>query len=108
MKPVFEKDACALPVNANQISAEWRSEGFSFGIFRDPFGQEWNGFVHDTDEYVLVAEGELIVDVGDETATCTAGDLVRIARGEVHSLKTISQAGSVWFYGYGMWESDNA
>lgn len=108
MKPVFEKDARTLPIAAEQISAEWRAEGFSFGIFRDPYAQEWNGFVHDTDEYVLVAEGQLIVDVGDETASCKAGDLVRIARGEVHSLKTTSKAGSVWFYGYGRWEADNA
>jgi cupin 2 domain-containing protein len=107
MSDAFQKSAFSLPVEAKNVEATWLRQGFSFGIFRDPFGQEWNGFVHDTDEFVLVAEGELIVDVGDERATCKAGDLVRITRGEVHSLKTTSRAGSVWFYGYGKWETDN-
>jgi len=105
MTGVFEKAAHELPVDPAKIAAAWQAEGFSFGIFRDPMGQEWNGFVHDTDEHVLVAEGSLIIDVGDQTATCGAGDLVHIPRGVVHSLKTISAEGSVWFYGYGMWGS---
>lgn len=103
MSPVFEKGAFALPVDADRISTRWRAEGFSFGVFRDPPGQEWNGFVHDVDEYVLVAEGTLTIDVGQETAGCEAGDLVRIPRGVEHSLKTTSSGGSVWFYGYGNW-----
>jgi cupin 2 domain-containing protein len=107
MTRVFEKNAHKLPINPADIATAWKAEGFSFGIFRDPPGQEWNGFVHDTDEYVLVAEGTLIIDVGDQSATCGAGDLVRIPRGAVHSLKTVSPAGSVWFYGYGIWGAGN-
>ena len=38
---------------------------FSFGVFRDPPGQEWNGFVHNDDEYVTVADGRLRVGVGE-------------------------------------------
>jgi cupin 2 domain-containing protein len=103
MRNVFEKGACALPVVAKKIQAAWQQEGFDFGIFRDPPGQEWNDFVHDSDEYVLVADGTLTISVGAKTANCEAGDLVRIPRGAVHSLKTTSAGGSVWFYGYGFW-----
>ena len=105
MKKTFQKNTCALPISESDIKSRWADEGFSFGIFRDPPGQEWNGFVHDADEYVLVAEGTLSIDVGDETALCEPGDLVCIPRGVVHSLKTVSPSGSAWFYGYGHWRT---
>jgi mannose-6-phosphate isomerase-like protein (cupin superfamily) len=103
MSDVFQKGAFALPVVANDIKSAWQQQGFSFGIFRDVPGQEWNDFVHGTDEFVVIAEGDLTISVGAETADCEAGDLVRIPRGVEHSLKTTSQNGSVWFYGYGDW-----
>ncbi|NRB17778.1 MAG: cupin domain-containing protein [Rhodobacteraceae bacterium] len=103
MTNVFQKSAFALPVVASEVKSAWLQEGFDFGIFRDQPGQEWNDFVHDTDEFVVVAEGELTIRVGAETAECKAGDLVCVPRGAVHSLKTTSQNGSVWFYGYGTW-----
>jgi len=101
MRPTFEKSVYTAPVDHSEIEREWRGRGFSFGVFRDPPGQEWNDFVHDTDEYVVVAEGTLTVSVDHETARCDAGDLVWIPRGVRHSLKTTSPGGSVWLYGYG-------
>lgn len=101
MRDAFETSAYPRPVDHAAIEREWQKKGFSFGVFRDPPGQEWNDFVHDTDEYVVVAEGELVISVGDETATCGPGDLVWIPKHVPHSLKTISLDGSVWLYGYG-------
>ncbi len=104
MITAFNKAAQPTPVDFSSVEADWQREGFSFGIFRDPPGQEWNNFSHQTDEYVLVAEGQLRIDVGDETAVCEPGDLVRIPRQVSHSLKTLSTKGSVWLYGYGYWD----
>ncbi|NKB50777.1 MAG: cupin domain-containing protein [Rhizobiaceae bacterium] len=103
MTGTFEKAAFSAPIDQNEVKELWRQEGFDFGIFRDPPGQEWNDFVHGTDEYVLVAQGNLTISVGIESADCQPGDLVRIPRGISHSLKTTSPSGSVWFYGYGHW-----
>ncbi len=103
MTRVFEKAAYTTPVDFSAVESDWRQESFSFGVFRDPPGQEWNNFIHRTDEYVLVAEGQLRIDVGNESAVCEAGDLVRIPRQVSHSLKTLSGNGSVWLYGYGNW-----
>ena len=103
MRQTFEHGKYAAPVSFDDVRAEWEREGFSFGVFRDPAGQEWNEFVHDVDEYVLVAEGTLSIDVGQETAEVAPGDLVCIPRGVSHSLKTTSPTGSVWLYGYGTW-----
>ncbi|MEH6833051.1 MULTISPECIES: cupin domain-containing protein [Falsihalocynthiibacter] len=104
MSATFEKAAFALPVESGDVKTRWQAEGFTFGIFQDGAAQEWNDFVHDTDEYVLVAQGTLTIGVGDEVAQCVAGDLVRIPRGAVHSLKTTSINGSIWYYGYGHWK----
>jgi cupin 2 domain-containing protein len=103
MTIVFAKATHSIPVDFSAIEIDWRREGFSFGVFRDPPGQEWNNFTHQTDEYVLVAEGQLEIDVGNQTAICEPGDLVRIPRHIRHSLKTLSPGGSVWLYGYGTW-----
>jgi quercetin dioxygenase-like cupin family protein len=107
MTSIFEKGAHSIPVDLKAVEVGWREEGFSFGVFRDPPGQEWNDFVHHTDEYVLVAKGKLQISVGQESAECGPGDLVRIPREVSHSLKTISDGGSVWLYGYGNWDDKN-
>ena len=103
MPETFTSDVYDVPVDFQRVELDWSDEGFSFGVFHDPPGQEWNDFVHTTDEYVLVAEGRLAIDVGLERREVGPGDLVRIPRGVSHSLKTISQGGSVWLYGYGLW-----
>lgn len=103
MRDTFEKRAYDTPVDFDRVQRDWTGEGFTFGVFKDPPGQEWNGFVHTTDEYVLVAAGQLEVLVGDQQAITEPGDLVRIPKGVRHSLKTLSADGSVWLYGYGDW-----
>jgi quercetin dioxygenase-like cupin family protein len=103
---IFHKASRGVPVDFGAVRDDWQREGFSFGIFRDPPGQEWNNFTHRSDEYVLVAEGRIKIDVGRETAICEPGDLVCIPRGVSHSLETLSSAGSVWLYGYGHWNED--
>jgi quercetin dioxygenase-like cupin family protein len=107
MTAVFTKSARRVPVDFSSVEHDWRGEGFSFGVFRDPPGQEWNDFTHQSDEYVLVAEGKLKIDVGNHSEICAAGDLVRIPRQVPHSLKTLSTEGSVWLYGYGFWDDDH-
>lgn len=104
MLETFVRSAYPLPLDYAAVEGDWRDEGFSFGVFRDPPGQEWNDFTHASDEYVLVAEGRLRIEVGGETAVCEPGDLVRIPRRVSHSLKTLSADGSVWLYGYGYWK----
>ena len=107
MNDVVQRNAYSTPVDHAVVRTDWQAEGFSFGVFRDGPGQEWNGFVHDEDEYVTVAEGRLRISVGSETFEAGPGDLIRIPAGAVHSLKTLSSEGSVWLYGYGLWGDDH-
>ena len=107
MKDVLTRAAYPAPVDHDRVKADWTREGFSFGVFRDPPGQEWNDFVHSTDEYVVVAEGCLDMSVGNERVIVEPGDRVAIPKNARHSLKTVSAGGSVWLYGYGDWSRDD-
>ncbi|MFC4228999.1 cupin domain-containing protein [Hoeflea alexandrii] len=99
MSKVFQMGAYVPPVSENAVAVDF--PGFSFGVFRDPAGQVWADFIHDTDEFVVVAEGEMEIEVAGEVAQCCPGDLVKIPAGASHSLRTSMNGGSVWYYGYG-------
>lgn len=95
----FHPGAYPLPVSPAAVRAD--HPGFTFGVFRDPPGQVWADFVHAQDEFVVVAEGSVEIEVAGAVALCGPGDLVRIPAGARHSLRTARSSGSVWLYGYG-------
>lgn len=101
----FRKAAYKLPVGQESVASDF--PGFSFGVFYDPPGQVWADFTHSTDEFVVVAEGEVEIDVAGESATCLSGDLVLIPAGAVRTLRTTQQGPSTWFYGYGRFGDTN-
>ena len=56
----------AVPVDQDAVSANWLERGFSCGLWTDSPGQIWRDFVHDTDEIVMVVEGEVEFEIGGE------------------------------------------
>ena len=50
-------------MNSDLIKRDSQSRGYIFGVFRDPLGQVWADFVHQTDELVVLAEGEIEVEI---------------------------------------------
>ena len=50
-------------MNPDQIKQDWIARGFSFGGFRDPPGQVWAYFVHRVDELLVLAEGEIELEI---------------------------------------------
>lgn len=40
------------------IAQDWRSRGFSCGLWVDPPGQVWEDYMHTTEELLMVLEGE--------------------------------------------------
>jgi cupin 2 domain-containing protein len=98
----FRPSSYTLPVSPESVQAD--HPGFSFEIFHDPPGQVWADFVHDVDEFVVVAAGRIDIEVGAERAECSPGDLVQIPAGTPHTLRTASDKGSIWYYGYGRFE----
>ena len=50
-------------MNSDHIKRDWHSRGYSLGVFRDPPSQVSAAFVHRTDELVVLAEGEIEVEI---------------------------------------------
>ena len=65
------------------IKQNWNSGGYSFGVFRDPPGQVWADFVHRTDELVVLAEGEIEVEIEGKAERFQIGGMVFIPAKEI-------------------------
>ena len=86
-------------MNPEQIK-DWNSRGYSFGVFRDPPGQVWADFVHRTDELVVLAEGELEVEIEGKEQRPQIGEEVFIPANAVHTVRNVGVGNNVWFFGY--------
>ena len=65
------------------IKQNWNSRGYRFGVFRDPPGQVWADFVHRTDELVVLAEGEIEVEIEGKAERFQIGGMVFIPAKEI-------------------------
>lgn len=65
------------------IKQNWNSRGYSFGVFRDPPGQVWADFVHQTDEHVVLAEGEIEMKIERKAERFQIGGMVFIPAKEI-------------------------
>lgn len=88
------------PVDQETVAQDWRARGYSCQEFIDPPGQQWNDFVHRTNEVVTVIDGRLQLDVNGETIAAEPGDEVFIPRGAVHSVRNIHSDTTRWLFGY--------
>ncbi len=89
------------PVDRNAVAADWRTRGFSCGLWVDPPGQVWADFVHDTDEIVMVVEGEVQFEIAGVIHRPRVGEELLIPAGAPHTVRTLGPTGSRWLYGYG-------
>ena len=70
-------------MNSDHIKRDWHSRGYSFGVFRDPPGLVWADFVHQTDELVVLAEGEIEVEIEGKAERFQIGEMVFIPAKEI-------------------------
>ena len=85
----------------NTVAADWRRRGFSCGLWVDPPGQVWADFVHDTDEVVMIVEGEVEFEVAGVTHRPQAAEELLIPAGARHSVRNLGTTESRWLHGYG-------
>ncbi|RMF87803.1 MAG: cupin domain-containing protein [Nitrospirae bacterium] len=89
-----------MQVDEAAVQADWEGRGFSFGVWQDPPGQRWEGYVHEVDELVMVVEGEVEFEVGGELHRPAPGEELFIPAGVVHSVRNRGATPSRWLYGY--------
>ena len=87
-------------MNQEQIRKNWESRGYSFGVFKDPPGQVWADFVYRTDELVVLAEGEIEIEIEGKSQQPHFGDEVFIPANVIHTVRNIGKTNNVWYYGY--------
>jgi len=87
-------------MNPNQIKQNWNDRGYSFGIFKDPPGQVWTDFVHKTDELVILAEGEIELEIEGIAQRPRIGEEVFIPANAFHTVRNVGRMNNVWYYGY--------
>ena len=89
-----------MAVSIEELERSFTERGYSFGIFVDPPGQEWLGFVHDVDEIVVPLEGSVTITVAGAVHRPAIGEEVFIPAHAVHDVVTGAESGSRWAYGY--------
>ena len=87
-------------MNPEQIRKNWEKRGYSFGVFKDPPGQVWADFVHRNDEIVVLAVGEIEIEIEGKSQQPQIGDEVFIPANAIHTVKNIGKTKNVWYYGY--------
>ena len=87
-------------MNPEQIKKDWNLRGYSFGIFKDPPGQVWADFVHKTDELVVLAEGQIEIEIEGESQKPPIGKEVFIPAKAKHTVRNVGKTINAWYYGY--------
>ena len=100
MSDLVVRGKFADPSDEAAVAADWRARGYSCRRFVDPPGQEWNDFVHGTNELVTVTEGRLALEIAGERLVAEPGDEVFIPRGATHSVHNIHAGTTRWLFGY--------
>ena len=90
----------AFQMDAKKIRQQWESPGLSFGIFRDPLGRVWQDFSHSTDELVILAEGQIAIEVEGQMYRPMIGEEIFIPAQAIHTLRNVGTVPNVWYYGY--------
>lgn len=79
-----------VPLDPDQVGQDWSRRGYSYDVFTDSPGHEWNDFVHATNELVAVMVGKLRFTIGTEEILSKLGNEVFIPKGVRHSAKNVS------------------
>ncbi len=77
------------------IKQNWDSRGYSFGIFKDSPGQVWADFIHKTDELVVLAEGEIKIEIEGKSQRPRIGEKVFILANALHTVRNVGSMGNV-------------
>ncbi|HWP58261.1 MAG TPA: cupin domain-containing protein [Candidatus Acidoferrales bacterium] len=87
-------------MDQEKIRRDWARRGFSSALWVDPPGRVWAGFVHDTDELVMLLEGEEEFEIEGRRYRLKAGEELLIPAGAVHTARNVGTTTSKWLYGY--------
>lgn len=83
------------------VRRDWQQRGYSCGLWVDPPGQCWENYMHDTDELVMIIEGEVEFEIDGSHHRPAPGQELFIPAGALHSVRNRGATQARWLYGYG-------
>lgn len=89
-----------MSVDQKAVEKKWQARRFSCSLWVDPPGREWRDFVHDTDELVMVVEGEQEFAMNSSTYRPGIGEELLIPARTYHTARNVGTTTSKWLYGY--------
>ncbi len=87
-------------MDREKIEKDWRSRGYSCEVWTDPPGKVWEDYVHETDELLMLIEGEIILEMEGQTFRPKPGEEFYIPAGTLHTVKNTGKTQNRWLYGY--------
>jgi quercetin dioxygenase-like cupin family protein len=87
-------------INRERVAADWAKRSFGCDLWIDKPGQRWEDFTHETDELVLVLEGEMEFEITGQVHHPQIGEELLIPAGAIHSARNIGATTARWLYGY--------
>jgi endonuclease/exonuclease/phosphatase family metal-dependent hydrolase len=87
-------------LDQEEIRRRWAARGFSCDLWVDPPGRVWSDFVHETDELVMIVEGEQEFEMNGRSHRPPIGEELLIPAGTSHTARNFGRITSRWLYGY--------
>ena len=87
-------------MNQEKIRENWESKGYSFGVFKDPSGHVWVNYVHRTDKLVVLAGGNIEIEIEGNSQKPQIGEEIFIHVNAIHTVRNIGKTNNVWYFGY--------
>ncbi len=87
-------------MNRIQVEKDWKTRGFSCGLWVDPPGQTWENYSHETEELLMLVEGELELEMQGKVLYPRVGEEILIPAKALHSVRNVGRTTSRWLYGY--------
>ena len=87
-------------VDQKAVEKEWTARGFSCELWTDPPGRVWRDFIHESDELVMLVEGEEEFEMNGQIYRLEIGQELRIPAGTYHTARNVGGSASKWLYGY--------
>jgi quercetin dioxygenase-like cupin family protein len=93
---ISPRSEASVRVDQAAIERSWRERGFSCGLWVDPPGQVWADYVHDTDELVMVVDGEVEFEIDGQVHRPSPGEEIFIPAHARHMVRNLGCGESRW------------
>ncbi len=87
-------------VDPNEVEEYWRARGFSCDLCADAPGAVREYVIHDTQELVMLLDGEIELEIMGNKRRPAIGEEVRISALDMHTVRNVGETTARWLYGY--------